>query len=50
MKYIEAYARAGADLITVRIAEADDNCAEVLEAIHALGRESRREHQSGNAG
>ena len=36
MKYIEAYARAGADLITVH-AEADDNCAEVLEAIHALG-------------
>lgn len=36
MKYIEAYARAGANLITVH-AEADDNCAEVLEAIHALG-------------
>ena len=36
MKYIEAYAKAGADLITVH-AEADDNCAEVLEAIHALG-------------
>ena len=34
--YVEPFARAGADLITVH-AEADDNCAEVLEAIHALG-------------
>ena len=36
MKYIEAYAKAGADLITVHV-EADGNCAETLEAIHALG-------------
>ena len=36
MQYIEAYAKAGADLITVHV-EAEDNCAETLEAIHALG-------------
>ena len=36
MQYIEAYAKAGADLITVHV-EAEDNCAEALEAIHALG-------------
>ena len=38
MKYIEA-CQGGADLITVH-AEADDNRAEVLEAIHA-GRKRR---------
>ena len=32
MQYIEAYAKAGADLITVHV-EAEDNCAETLEAI-----------------
>ena len=47
MKYIEAYARAGADLITVH-AEADDNCAEVLEAIHALGVKAGVSIKSGN--
>ncbi|MFR5796043.1 MAG: thiamine diphosphokinase [Christensenellales bacterium] len=44
MQYIEAYAKAGADLITVHV-EAEDNCAETLEAIHALGVRAGREHQ-----
>ena len=35
-RYIEDFVGAGADLITVHV-EAEDNCAETLEAIHALG-------------
>ena len=35
-RYMEDFVGAGADLITVHV-EAEDNCAETLEAIHALG-------------
>ena len=36
MQYIEAYAKAGADLIAVHV-EAEDNCAEQLERPSTLG-------------
>ena len=42
--YIEAFAKAGADIITVH-AEAGPHLHRTLQAIRALGQESRRRHQ-----
>ncbi len=49
MQYIEAYAKAGADLITVHV-EAEDNCAGNAGGHPRAGRSRGREHQPGNAG
>ncbi len=38
-KYVEAFAKAGADIITIHV-ESDSNLGETLDAIHALGKKA----------
>ena len=47
--YLEAFAKAGADIITVHV-EAGPHIHRSLQAIHALGKKAGVHHESGHAG